>query len=616
MTLTTSVTTSTPFLTANWSIPTGTPTTGRGPFCNSTATCLALWGDGTFTLEGLAVDRAGNIGTVVTHTFIVDSTPPTITITAPAVNAIHRAGVATITVTITDATSGISVAPTVTVDQLNDATNVQTATFVSCTLPGGTSFSGPTYPTTATCTYTYSVLASGGASGDNTALITATGNDRAGNPGANATQTILVDTLAPIVVNTAPTSGAITNGTPTLSVSSSDPAKNSYASGVNTVQFYTSPDDGSGTGAGGMTPGAPTGVLTYRGDVTPGGTTATTTYSITPALADGLYWFVGVATDVAGNVATSSYTAFFVDTGAPTINWTVVTGTLGQNGWYTSTVGVAFTCYDPLSGIGTAGCVSTGSNGASLGSTGPSNGGVAVTSIYSITTDTTTAGVTTSGTATDKGGNSTATTSAAIKRDTVRPVSYIRTVGNENPGHLGTFNAGDLTANLANITGDAFDASSGIEYVSITVVRNTDGWYWNPAGAGVWQASPATITTVVTFASPTSTWTTTSGAIAWPSGVGAVGGTTGWAPGTYTVKSYASDFAGLTELTPSVTPARCSASYQHEPHHVYGGRHGSYRRHRHGVLQRRAAEHLLGRRHLRSYDAGSANAHRKRPGRH
>lgn len=58
----------------------------------------------------------------------------------------------------------------------------------------------------------------------------------------------------------------------------------------------------------------------------------------------------GSAKDTAGNTGTDSVTVK-LDKTAPSINGSVVSGTLGNNGWYVGTVGVKFTCSDALSGI-------------------------------------------------------------------------------------------------------------------------------------------------------------------------------------------------------------------------------------------------------------------------
>jgi hypothetical protein len=58
----------------------------------------------------------------------------------------------------------------------------------------------------------------------------------------------------------------------------------------------------------------------------------------------------GEAKDAAGNTGTDSVT-IKLDKTAPSISGAVLSGTMGNNGWYVSEVGVRFTCSDGLSGL-------------------------------------------------------------------------------------------------------------------------------------------------------------------------------------------------------------------------------------------------------------------------
>ena len=78
----------------------------------------------------------------------------------------------------------------------------------------------------------------------------------------------------------------------------------------------------------------------------------------------------GSAKDTAGNTGTDSVTVKLDET-KPTINGSVVSGTLGKNGWYVSPVKLHFTCSDALSGL--ASCqddVTLSNNGANQSATG------------------------------------------------------------------------------------------------------------------------------------------------------------------------------------------------------------------------------------------------------
>src|SRR6266542_1131557 len=182
---------------------------------------------------------------------------------------------------------------------------------------------------------------------------------------------------------------------------------------------------------GGGTAGASTGPAS-------GGVSVTTTYTLSANSPTTGWYAYGTAADKASNTASGTFGPILIDKTPPTVTYTV-SGTLGNNGWYTSTlVTVTFTCYDALSGIAvstTPGCGTSG-NG-SLGScatqnpTAAQNGGVSVTNTWTVNTDTTRTVVT--GTAPDRATN-TAATNTTIKRDTARPTSLISEAGADGDG--------------------------------------------------------------------------------------------------------------------------------------------------------------------------------------
>src|SRR5205814_5449702 len=106
---------------------------------------------GTYTLTVHSEDVATNYSANQSTTFIVDNTPPTVTITS-AVPDPAKVGNVIITVTVTDALSGVAAAPTITVQQ-NGAAVSAPLTFTTC---------NSAFPTaggaTATCVYTYAVV--------------------------------------------------------------------------------------------------------------------------------------------------------------------------------------------------------------------------------------------------------------------------------------------------------------------------------------------------------------------------------------------------------------------------------------------------------------------------
>lgn len=151
--------------------------------------------------------------------------------------------------------------------------------------------------------------------------------DVAGNVEPTNTATLKYDNIAPTVTHTV------------------NPKAN--ASDWNnrdvTVHFdATDTDPGSGVAAGSVTPDQVIDTNTPKSGVVVNGS----------------------AKDTAGNTGTDSVTVK-LDKTDPTIDGAVVSGTLGKNGWYVSSVKVRFTCSDALSGI--ASCqddVTLSNNGA------------------------------------------------------------------------------------------------------------------------------------------------------------------------------------------------------------------------------------------------------------
>ena len=152
--------------------------------------------------------------------------------------------------------------------------------------------------------------------------------------------------------------------------------------------------------------------------------------------------FTVTAKDIAGNLTTKNVNyivsgAVKADTTPPVVN-SVITGTLGTNGWYTSNVGLSWTVTDPESAISsTSGCGTIAVNNDTIGTTytctAKSNGG---TNIKSVT----------------------------IKRDATPPKPTIIT-----PGNGATFTLGQTaTANYSCI-----DAISGVTTCTGTVANGT-----------------------------------------------------------------------------------------------------------------------------------------------
>ena len=170
-------------------------------------------------------------------------------------------------------------------------------------------------------------------SGTGTASVKYYALDVAGNVEPTNTVSLKYDNIAPTVTHT---------------VNPKANASDWNNSDV-TVHFDAKDTDpGSGIAAGSITP-----------DQVVSSETSTTGLVVT-----------GSAKDTAGNTGTDSVTVK-LDKTKPAINGSLVSGTLGKNGWYVSPVKVHFTCSDALSGL--ASCqddVTLSNNGANQSVTG------------------------------------------------------------------------------------------------------------------------------------------------------------------------------------------------------------------------------------------------------
>ncbi len=167
----------------------GAPVTAS-PYTFSWNTTTAT--GGTHTLTAVASDAAGNTTTSTAVTVTVDNTPPTVAITAPA-NGAYLAGTVSVSANASDNVSVASVQ-----FQLDGANLGAPVTTAPYTISWNT--------TTAT---------GGGHS------LTAIATDAAGNTTTSTAVTVTVDNTPPTVAITAPASGSI-SGTVNVTASASD----------------------------------------------------------------------------------------------------------------------------------------------------------------------------------------------------------------------------------------------------------------------------------------------------------------------------------------------------------------------------------------------------------
>ena len=326
--------------------------------------------DGLYDLRVITTDNAGNTFTSASVTVRVDNTGPTI---VPAItgtlgtNGWYTSNV-TVSWTVTDpGGSGVATSPGCT-----------TTNIVADTVLAGT---------TLTCTPT----------------------DNAGN---SSTQSVTIkrDATAPTGALTAPAASANVRGAAVVVSSTATDA----LSGVLSAQYQWSPT------------GANTWTTIGTDTITPYSTTWDTT-----GVADGLYDLRVVTTDNASNTSTSAIRTVRVDNTAPVVAAPVITGTLGDNGWYTSaTVVVTWAAATDTggSGVATATCTAT-------------------------TVSTDTSGQVVTCNATDNAGN-VGTNSVTIKKDAAVPTTAT----------LNTVPA--YTSEGAVLTGAGADARSGVASIS------------------------------------------------------------------------------------------------------------------------------------------------------
>ena len=226
--------------------------------------------DGTYTVAASATDAAGNTGMATNVTFTVDTTAPSVTITAPADNAVTGDGTPTISGTVSEPGSTVTVTIT---DSNGNVVETQT----------------PTVDANGDWTFDAASLGNG----DYT--ITANATDAAGNTGNDTTSSFTVDATAPSVSITAPADNAnLADTTPTISGDVSEP------SATVTVTIT----DSNGNIVETQTP-----TVDANGDWT----------FDAAQLAEGTYTVEATAVDNGGNTSTPASVSFTIDVTAPSV---------------------------------------------------------------------------------------------------------------------------------------------------------------------------------------------------------------------------------------------------------------------------------------------------------
>jgi hypothetical protein len=260
--------------------------TSHGGAWSATPTPAEHLGDGTYTAQAEQSDQAGNTGKSAASTFVVDTTPPAVSLTPvssptndPTPSFEGNAGVAS-----------------------GDIGEVRLKIYAGGTATGSPINTVAVTPLGASWSTT---LSEGLADGTYTAQ--AEQSDEAGNVGKSAPSTFTIDTTPPSVQITSPAKGSfINNVKPVISGTAGD------ASGDEptvTVKVYE----------GSAVSGSPTQTL----GVTRSGS-SWSTGSSGPQLAEGTYTLQAEQSDEAGNTGTSAPTTFTIKTKGPAVSLTPV----------------------------------------------------------------------------------------------------------------------------------------------------------------------------------------------------------------------------------------------------------------------------------------------------
>jgi peptidoglycan/xylan/chitin deacetylase (PgdA/CDA1 family) len=239
--------------------------------------------DGVYTAQATQTDSSGNTGTSSTATFTVDTSGPTVAITAPA----NGASLNTVTPQVTGTGS-----------PAGDASTVRLSVYAGSTASGT-----PTQTATATVAGAGTWSTNLTALSDGTYTLQAAQTDGSGNVGTSPAVTFIIKTSAPAVTLTSPSAGSVLGtATPTVSGAAGTAAADSN---LVTLRLY----------AGSTATGTPV--------QTAAATVASGAWSVVASrLSDGVYTAQATQSDSSGNTGTTAAVKFTIDTTAPVVTIT------------------------------------------------------------------------------------------------------------------------------------------------------------------------------------------------------------------------------------------------------------------------------------------------------
>ncbi|QDK45007.1 hypothetical protein DOM22_07435 [Bdellovibrio sp. ZAP7] len=239
--------------------------------------------EGSHTVYLYASDTAGNDGTPISYTFVVDTVAPTLTITTPASNGyvIPVGNVSAVTFSGACSEEGLSVTLT-----------------------------GVSVVPVLCSSGAYTIVANMSSLPDGTYTISAVQVDAAGNSGASSNRTVIKDATAPTITVTTP---SVVKGGGVISATWTNTEANVAASSSFTVELY---DGTTWTNVGTKTATA--------------GANSAVSYSLTgitvPVVNTGSAKIRVSLTDAAGNAKTTTSGSFAIDSSAPTLSSFTVNG--------------------------------------------------------------------------------------------------------------------------------------------------------------------------------------------------------------------------------------------------------------------------------------------------
>ncbi|UYL09303.1 Ig-like domain-containing protein [Bdellovibrio sp. SKB1291214] len=269
--------------------------------------------EGSHTVSIYASDTAGNDGTPVTYTWVVDTVAPTVTITTPSANnyVIPSANLSAVTIGGACSENGVAV-----------------------------NLSGVTAAPTLCSGNAWVITANMSSLADGPYTLTASQTDSAGNTGSSSGRSVIKDATAPSITVTTP---GVVKGGGTITASWVVTEANVASSSSFAIEFY---DGATWTSAGSKTATA--------------GANTNVTYSLTGISVPGTNTNAAkvrvTLTDAAGNVKTVTSGSFAIDSSAPTLSSFTVNG--GSANTTNNNVLIGFNGSDSLSNISKI-CMST-----------------------------------------------------------------------------------------------------------------------------------------------------------------------------------------------------------------------------------------------------------------